>query len=250
MRTLIHSLKPTLKYFLWFVLLVLVLTGCSSTQAPITGETEGFFNHYFVYSFSRLIMGAAHILGGSYGIAIIVITLLIRFFLLPLNLSQYKQQKRMQILKPKMDEIKEKYDKTKKDDQAKQQQEIMKLFQQEGVNPLSGCLPMIVQLPILMAFYYAIARTQEIAVHNFLWFSLGQADPIHILPIIAALTTFTQVKLSQAQMEAANPQMRVMQVMMPIMIFTFALKMPAALPLYWIVGNVFMILQTVILRRA
>lgn len=72
---------------------------------------------------------------------------------------------------------------------------MMQLYQKNGVNPLAGCLPIFVQMPILFAFYHAIMRTSEISKHTFLWFDLGQADPYYILPVVAAITTFIQQNL-------------------------------------------------------
>jgi YidC/Oxa1 family membrane protein insertase len=220
-------------------------------MAPITAESTGFWDHYFVYSFSVVIKFVAEFFRDNYGLAIIAVTLIIRLFLLPLSLSQSKSQLKMQTIQPEMKALREKYSKNKdKDSQMKMQQEMMQLYKKHGVNPLQmGCLPMLIQMPILMAFYYAIMRTHEIATHNFLWFSLGAADPYHILPTIAALTTFIQFKVINLGIEQVNPQSKVMGYIMPVMIFFMALNFPAALPLYWIVGNIFVAIQTYFINK-
>lgn len=125
---------------------------------------------------------------------------------------------------------------------------MMQLYQKNGVNPLAGCLPIFVQMPILFAFYHAIMRTAEISKHTFLWFDLGQADPYYILPIVAAITTFIQQKLAMAGTAGQNPQMAMMIWLMPIMILVFAINFPAALSLYWVVGNIFGIAQMYMIK--
>jgi YidC/Oxa1 family membrane protein insertase len=114
------------------------------------------------------------------------------------------------------------------------------MFQEKGVNPLAGCLPLVIQMPILLALYHAIMRTDEIKGHDFLWFALDKPDMI-VLPLIAGLTTFIQQKM---MLVTDNPQMKILLYVMPIMIFAFAMFFPAALTLYWVVGNLFMITQT------
>jgi YidC/Oxa1 family membrane protein insertase len=236
--------------FIGLFTLVIVLSGCSS-MAPITAESTGFWDHYFVYSFSVVIKFVAVFFQDNYGLAIIAATLIIRLFLLPLSLSQSKSQLKMQTIQPEMKALREKYSKNKdKDSHMEMQQEMMQLYKKHGVNPLQmGCLPMLIQMPILMAFYYAIMRTHEIATHNFLWFSLGAADPYYILPTIAALTTFIQFKVINLGIEQVNPQSKLMGYIMPVMIFFMALNFPAALPLYWIVGNIFVAIQTYFINK-
>ena len=112
----------------------------------------------------------------------------------------------MQALQPEMAKIKQKH----KDNPQKQQEETMKLFQEHRVNPLSGCLPLIIQMPIFIALYNSIYYSKDIKEHYFLWMQLGQSDPYHILPIIAAITTFIQSKMMQAS-QPNTPQMAAMR---------------------------------------
>jgi len=116
----------------------------------------------------------------------------------------------------------------------------MKLFQKHNVNPMSGCLPLMIQLPVLIAFYQAIMRNEHIAQSDFLWMQLGQADPWLVLPILAALTTYLQ---SVATGMGNNPQTRVFLFVMPVMIFVLAYQFPAALSLYWVYSNLFSMVQ-------
>ena len=123
----------------------------------------------------------------------------------------------------------------------------MLLFQKNNVNPMAGCLPIFIQAPILIAFYHAIMRTSEISEHTFLWFDLGARDPYFILPVVAAVATFIQQKIvMRGQMD--NPQMKIMLYVMPIMILVFAVTLPSALSLYWVVGNIFSIVQSLFIH--
>lgn len=214
---------------------------------PITEESTGFWNEYIVYPLSLLIVKVAEFAWGSYGLSIIIVTLLIRLVILPLMIKQTKNSKAMQALQPEMQKLREKYGSKDQKTQQKLQQETMALFQKHGVNPLAGCFPLLVQMPILIGFYHAISRTREIAEHNFLWFDLGSPDPFYILPLVAGVTTFIQQKMMMAGMEN-NPQMQMMLWLMPIMIVIFAISFPAALSLYWVVGNLFMIVQTYFIK--
>lgn len=227
--------------------LTLLLSGCTEINDPITSESEGFWNKYFVYPLSWLITYFAELTSNSYGLAIIIVTLLIRFALLPLMIKQTKSSKAMQAIQPELKELREKYSSKDQATQQKLQQETMQLFQKHGVNPLAGCFPLLVQMPILIGFYHAIMRTREIAEHNFLWFDLGESDPYYILPLVAGVTTFIQQKITMMGMEN-NPQMAMMLWLMPIMIVVFAISFPAALSLYWVVGNIFMIVQTILIK--
>lgn len=219
--------------------IVFVLSGCSPSgvTAPIDPETAGFFTKYFVYPLSQTLDWFANNLWGQYGLSILVVTIIIRFIILPLTLKQYRSSKRMQDLQPEMKKIKEKY----KDDAKKQQEETMKLFQTNGVNPLAGCFPILVQMPILIALYQAIMRNEHIREHTFLWMNLGTPDKFYILPLIAAATTFIQQKFMQTQM---TPQMQSLMFIFPVMIFVMSMNFASALPLYWVYSNIFTIVQS------
>jgi YidC/Oxa1 family membrane protein insertase len=241
-------LKKRIFLVFGLIFLMALLTGCTEVNKPITSESEGFWNEYIVYPLSMFIVKVAETLGGSYGLAIIVVTLIIRLLILPLMIKQTKSSKAMQALQPEMQKLREKYSSKDQKTQQKLQQETMALFQQHGVNPLAGCFPLIVQMPILIGFYHAISRTREIANHDFLWFDLGSPDPIYLLPLIAGATTFIQQKIMMAGTANQNPQMAMMLWIMPVMIIVFAINFPAALSLYWVVGNIFMIVQTYFIK--
>jgi YidC/Oxa1 family membrane protein insertase len=238
------------RIWLAFLLVALLafMSGCTQINEPITPESKGFWNQYIVYPLSWLITYFANLFNANYGLAIIIVTVLIRLVILPLMIQQTKNSKAMQALQPELQKLREKYSSKDMQTQQKLQQETMLLFQKHGVNPLAGCFPLLIQMPILIGFYHAIMRTKEIANHNFLWFDLGDKDPYYILPLIAGVTTFIQQKMIMAGTEQQNPQMAMMLWMMPIMIVIFAINFPAALSLYWVVGNIFMIIQTYFIK--
>lgn len=231
--------------------ITMLLAGCTEINQPIDSSSSGFWNEYIVYPLSKVIIWFSELLGNSYGLGLIVVTLIIRFAMLPLMIKQTKSSKAMQAIQPEMKELKEKYASKDAATQQKLQQETMALFKKYNVNPLAGCFPLIVQMPILIGFYHAISRTAEISKHSFLWFDLGNPDPIYLLPIIAGITTFIQQKITMAGTQS-NPQMATQMTMMlyimPVMILIFAIKFPAALSLYWVVGNIFMIVQTLVIK--
>ncbi|MBD8138372.1 YidC family membrane integrase SpoIIIJ [Peribacillus sp. NPDC101481] len=231
--------------------IMMLLAGCTEIKEPITADSEGFWNSYIVYPLSALIIWLSEAFGENYGLGIIGVTLIIRLALLPLMIKQVKSSKAMQAIQPEMKELQAKYSSKDAATQQKLQQETMALFSKYNVNPLAGCLPILVQMPILIGFYHAISRTEEIALHSFLWFDLGSPDPYYILPVVAGITTFIQQKMSMAGMNS-NPQMAAQMTMMlyimPIMIVVFAINFPAALSLYWVVGNIFGIVQTYFIK--
>ncbi|MED1785814.1 membrane protein insertase YidC [Brevibacillus fortis] len=230
---------------LMLTMLVLVLSGCNpQAAAPIGPDATGIWDKYFVYPLSWLIKESALLLGNNYGLGILIATIIIRIIVLPLMVKQIKSSKKMQEIQPEMQKIREKH----KNDPQKAQTETMALFQKSGVNPLAGCLPMLVQMPILIAFYHAIIRTTEINSQTFLWLTLGEKDPYYILPIVAAITTYLQSKM-MGQATQGNPQMQMMIIMMPLMILAIAVTLPSALSLYWVYGNLFTIVQTYFLYR-
>ncbi|KMY49181.1 OxaA-like protein precursor [Peribacillus loiseleuriae] len=231
-------------------MLSLLLTGCQATS----GSSDGFFHTFLINPLIWLLEFNAHLFHGNYGLSIILATLLIRILILPLTMKQYKTQLKMKgkmdNLKPEMAAIQEKIKHTK-DPVKKQelQKEMMALYQKHGVNPLNmGCLPMLIQMPILMGFYYAIKASHEIATHSFLWYNLGQADMI--MAVIAGVIYYLQFKVSLKQMPTEQQaSMKFMGLLSPVMILFVSFSAPAALPLYWSVGGLFMIVQTYTLQK-
>lgn len=180
----------------------------------------------------------------SYGGAIILLTVLIKIAMYPLSRKQFESMKAMQKMQPELKRLQEKY----RDKPQILQQKMMELYSRAGANPLSGCLPMLLQMPILMAMYYALysfdygGRAQ-----SFLWLeSLSAPDALYILPVLSALTTYLQQKISSVEM---NQQMRVMMVVMPLFILWISLNFPAGLVLYWVTMNAVQIIQQLWIKR-
>ena len=220
----------------WFLLAPMVfLAGCAETT--ITINREGPWGGYVVGPLSDALDWFASILFGEYGLSILVITIIVRLLILPLSIKQYKSSKEMQAIQPQLMEIRKKY----ATDPQKQQEETMKLFQQHNINPLSGCFPLLVQMPVLIALYQAILGNTHIREHNFLWMQLGSPDPYYILAILAAVTTYLQQKLMQTQMPS---NMQALMIIFPILIFVMSLQFPSALVLYWVYSNIITMIQS------
>jgi len=207
----------------------------------------------------NVLIALSHLLSGSFGLAIIVLTIIVRLISWPLTKRQLNSSKVMQDMQPKIQELQKKYGKN----QQKLQQEMMKLYKEAGVNPL-GCLwPMLVQFPIWIALYQAIMRALATTPENlldlahrlyswdivnqaiplsskFLWLDLGQPDPYWILAIIVGGTMWVQQKMTQAP--AVDPRQqstsRMMLLMMPLMFGFLTLMFPSGLALYWAVSNI------------
>ena len=193
---------------------------------------------------------------GDYGITIIIITLIVRLCLLPLYAKQIKSQAKTAGLQSQIRDIQTKY----ANNRERMNQELNDLYAKAGVSPMSGCLPLIIQMPIIFGLFavlrnpleYMTANNMIAAVHeSFLWVGdLSQPDP-WLLPILAGITTyFTSTASAAAQGAAgANGMMNTMKYFMPIMIFLMGRSFPAGLALYWTVGNVVMIIQTVLFNK-
>ncbi|CAM4215005.1 YidC/Oxa1 family membrane protein insertase [Paenibacillus alkaliterrae] len=225
------------------VLLMGLLAGCGAPTDHTTETADllegNFWEKNVVYYFAITLDTFASWFGESYGLAILLLTIIVRTLILPLTLKQYRSSKAMQALQPEMAEIKKKH----KDNPQKQQEETMKLFQKHQVNPMAGCLPLIVQMPIFIALYNAIYMNPDIREHTFLWLQLGEKDPYYILPILAAATTYIQSKMMQKQQTQMMPGMGMMLAIFPVLIFVMAISFPAALPLYWVYSNIYTIVQ-------
>lgn len=180
----------------------------------------------------------------SYGLAIILLTVIIKLALYPLTAKQLKSMKAMQKIQPELQKMQEKY----KDKPQLLQQKMMELYSREGVNPLAGCLPLLLQMPILMAMYYALYNFDYGSVEpSFLWLgNLSAPDELYILPALSAFTTWLQQKISMTEI---TPQTRIMMIVMPIFIGWLSLTFPSGLVLYWVTMNVAQIIQQLAINR-
>lgn len=229
----------------WVVALgaVMSLSGCSLYPAKPGEWPQGFWGD-ILKAVSGVIDYFAHLIPGPYryGIALLIVTILVRLLILPLVMKQLRATRKMQELQPQIANIRAKY----QGDNQKMQEELMKLYQQAGVNPFAGCLPILIQLPILWALFGAIEGNMALNQSSFLWIrQLGAPDHLYILPIIAALTTYLSQRIV---MTTADPQTKFMLYTMPVFVFLFASRFAAGLALYWIYGNLFMAVQSYFMR--
>jgi YidC/Oxa1 family membrane protein insertase len=187
---------------------------------------------------------------GNYGLAILLVTLLIRIALFPLMHKSYASMKKMQKLAPKMNAIRDKYKKAKTDaaQRAKMNQELMALYQAEGYNPMSGCLPILLQLPILVAFYNVLSRTIELRHAPFaLWIKdLSSVDQTYVLLILMIVSMYVQQAMTPS---TADPAQKKIFMAMPLLWGFFLKDMPSGLVLYWLFSNVLTILQQLLINK-
>jgi YidC/Oxa1 family membrane protein insertase len=241
------------------------------------GQIGYLFNLLFTFPIFNALMLLYHLFG-DFGLSIIVLTLVLKLVLFPLTLQQLKSMKATQALQPQMAEIRRKYAK----DQQAQAMAMQALYKEYGVNPLAGCLPLLIQLPVLYGLFYALEDVVKTTNHNvqainnilypfvphfskfpnidLSWFtfispafhiSLANPDPTHILPILAALATFVQLRMSQPKAAAisgnandpSTQSMKMMQYVMPFITLFFGWTFPAGLALYWTVSSIFQAIQ-------
>jgi YidC/Oxa1 family membrane protein insertase len=129
------------------------------------------------------------------------------------------------------------------------QEETKKLYAENNVSPYAGCLPLLVQMPVMMALYQAILRIPELRSGHFLWLNLSQSDPYFILPILAAVFTFASSYLSSMSQLESNASLKIMNFAMPVMIFVMALNLASGLSLYWVISNAFQVVQTLLINN-
>jgi YidC/Oxa1 family membrane protein insertase len=208
---------------------------------------------FFQNLFSPIVnvLGAVLLYLHGYGLpwwlSIVVLTVIVRALLFPLTVKQVKSMRAMQELKPEMDKVRAKYT----NNRQKQQEEMMKLYQERGVNPLGGCLPILVQMPIFIGIFYVIREfggafgtepsQPTFTTGGILWFKdLSAADPYFLLPIISAVTMLLSMEITNKNID---PQQRWLMRILPIGITFFLLRFPAGLFVYWITSNLVTLVQ-------
>ena len=191
---------------------------------------------------------ALHKVVGNYGWAIIIFAIVIKVILYPLTRKSFKSMKAMQALQPKIQALQEKY----KGDPQKLNQETMKLYKEEGVNPMGGCLPMLLQMPILIALFNLFRTTIMLRQAPFLMIKdlsapdalIPLAGGINILPILMGVTMIIQQKMT-----VTDPKQKMMAYMMPIMFLFFFYRVSAGLNLYYLIFNLVTIAQEMIVKK-
>jgi len=188
----------------------------------------------------------------NWGVSIIILTVIINLALLPLRITSMKSALKMQKLQPQMKAIQERYKKLPMRDPKRQEMnaEIGELYKREGVNPAGGCLPLLIQMPFLWAFYTMLANAIELRQAPFLWMhDLSSPDKFYVVPAVIVISTYLVQKMTPSSgMDPKQQQM--MTLMMPLMIGWFSLNLPSGLSVYWIVGNIIGIAQQYIMNRS
>ncbi|BBM46494.1 hypothetical protein JMUB3935_2745 [Leptotrichia trevisanii] len=195
------------------------------------------------------VLNAIYSVVGNYGIAIIIVTILMRIIVFPLTLKQEKSMKKMRELQPELEKIKEKY----KDDPQEYQRKTAELYRESGVNPLGGCLPLLIQMPIFVALYWAFSGNAIPADAKFLWFTLKQPDRLfmmgkfafNLLPVLNVGVTYIQQKImtSATGGQENNQQMQTMMYMLPLMMLFIFYNMPSGVTLYYLVSGALSLVQ-------
>ena len=187
----------------------------------------------------------------NWGWAIAFLTVIINAVLLPLRISSMKSSLKMQKIQPQVKAITEKYKRYSLTDprRAQMQQEMSALYKKEGVNPVGGCFPLLLQMPFLFAFYSMLSNAIDLRQASWMWIhDLSGADPLHILPIAIVITMFfSQKSMPQGGMDPA--QQRMMQLITPLMLGLISWSLPAGLGIYWAISNILMWVQQIMINR-
>ena len=208
---------------------------------------EGAIDYGFFHPLSKPLMVVLKFFYsfiGNYGIAIVLLTICIKLIFWPLTQKSYKSMKGMQKLQPEMKKMREKHGK----DKQKLNQEMMSFYKDNKVNPLGGCLPMVIQIPVFFALYRVLLGSIELRHAPFMmWITdLSAKDPYYVTPLIMGVTMFLQQKMTPTNMD---PTQEKIMLLMPV-VFTFMfLNFPAGLVLYWLTNNLLTILQQYLIRR-
>jgi YidC/Oxa1 family membrane protein insertase len=214
------------------------------------GETLRFGIFGFISRILLIALVWIHSYVGNWGWAIVLLTVLIKLILYPLQHKSIVSMKKMQAVQPKVAAIKEKFKKAKSDPEQRQKMnmEMMKLYQQEGINPVSGCLPILLQLPILWAFYMLLSNAIQLRGADFaLWINdLSMKDPYYITPILMTATMFIQQWLTPSTLD---PIQKKIFLAMPIVFGWIFKEFPSGLVLYWLVQNLLTIVQQLIMNH-
>ena len=227
----------------------------------------------FIYQGLGALLGGVYGFVGSYWLAIVIFTIIVKVVLVPLSFKQLKSTQAMNDVQPKLKQLQEKY----KDDKETLNIKMMELYKEHNINPLAGCLPLLIQMPVLFGLFgvlrnpakYVFDGSEALATEalnqGFMWVSnLSVPDSLGalidtgvpfinglpgLLPILAALTTYLSMVLTSGKQQQANQQMQTMQMMMPLMILWFGTSMSAGLMIYWVVSNVFQMGQQYLIPK-
>ena len=235
------------------VALAVVLTGCASTGTlkPVSHTSGSWWDRWVIYYMSTFLLWLSKLIGNNYGWAIIIFTIIVRLILYPLSAIQIKSTTKMQKIQPEMDALRKKYPGSDTESRTLLSQETNKLYKEAGVNPYAGCLPLIIQMPVMLALYGAIAQTPQLMTGHFMWMDLGKPDPYFIMPILSMILTFASTYISQLSMpkESQTWSSKIMTYGMSIMVGVMGIYFQSAIVVYWVISNLFQVVQTFILQN-
>ena len=256
--------KKKLILVLVAVIAVVTLTGCGVQVNPenaLTPETaSGFWQSFLVLPIIQMITWLYGIIG-NLGVAIIIATILTKAAVMPLMLKSMNNTAKMQTIQPEMDKIKQKYaGKSDRETQMKMHAEMQSLYKESGVNPLAGCLPMLIQMPLMFAFFQAFSRHPLIATYEVRYFlgmslsSVSEIPNVVFAAIVAGLMYFSQT-MTQRRTQGANASgqaansMKMMNLLFLPMMALMVYGSPLAMGLYFIVSQIMMSIQSFIIKK-
>jgi YidC/Oxa1 family membrane protein insertase len=192
-----------------------------------------------LFSFLQFIQS----LVGNWGFAIILITIVVKGAMYPLTKKQYESMAKMRALKPKMDALKERFG----DDKQKMQKAMMEMYKKDKVNPMGGCFPLLLQMPIFLALYWVLLESVELRHADFIFWitDLSAKDPFFVLPVLTGLSMYLLQKLQPMTM--TDPMQQKIMQFMPVAMSLFFFIFPAGLVLYWLISNVITLIQAKII---
>jgi len=213
----------------------------------VDAEMIGIINFGFFASIAKLLLVLLqwfHTFVGNWGLAIIVLTILVRFIVLPFNIASYNSMKKMQKIQPMIQSLRERY----KDDAQKLNSEMMNLMREHKVNPLGGCLPMLLQMPVFFALYQVLGQSIELYQAPFIFWihDLSLKDPFYVLPALMGLSMYVQQKITPTTMDPM--QQKILQ-FLPIVFALMMVALPSGLTLYIFISTLFGIIQQQIFMR-
>ena len=227
-----------------------------SRLVRLEGDQDKLMQFGFFGSISKLLLALMYWIHGfvpNWGLSIVIMTVIIKLVFWPLTSYSARSSKRMQLVAEPMKAVREKF----KDDPQRLQKETMRLFKEHGVNPMAGCLPMLIQIPIFIGLYWMLRTSAELRFESFLWVKdLSLPDtiariggfPVNILPLLMGITMFFQMQLMPVSPTADPMQQKIMK-FFPFMFLFFLYGFSSGLVLYWTVQNVLSIVQTVLVYR-
>ncbi|ASL35605.1 inner membrane protein YIDC [Streptococcus iniae] len=237
------KVKKKIKVASLFPLLV-ILAACG--RGEVTAHSSSGWDQ-LVYFFAKSIQWLSF--DGSIGIGIILFTVLIRLLLLPLFNMQIKSSQKMQDIQPELRKLQQKYPGKDADSRMALANESQELYKKYGVNPYASLLPLVIQMPVMLALFGALSRVPFLKTGTFLWVELANYDHLFILPVLAALFTFLSTWLTNLAAKEKNMVMTIMTYVMPLMIFFMGFKLASGVVLYWTVSNAFQVLQLLLLNN-